>query len=280
MKKAAVIGNPVTHSLSPALHGFWFNEYSVVAEYQAIQLDPAELDTFLDSIRAGEFLGANVTLPFKEDVFKKMDDLDSAAKATGAVNTIVAGTGGRLLGRNTDPEGFLENLKHEVPGFDPAKTRALVLGAGGAARAVVYGLISASVPKITVTGRSEKPVTALLNFFSTPNLTGASWSDKNRLAAESNLIINATPLGMEGVEDVALNLDETPKNTLVYDLVYTPRKTGLLRAAEKAGLKAIGGLGMLIFQAIPAFETWFGIRPEVDANTYAMLARRINHKDR
>ena len=279
MKKAAIIGNPVSHSLSPALHGFWCKKYSVVAEYRAIQLDPAKLDTFLDSIRAGEFLGANVTLPFKEDVFQKMDELDDAAKATGAVNTIVAGPKGHLLGRNTDPEGFLENLKRETPGFDPAKTRALVLGAGGAARAVVYALITANVPEITVTGRSEKSVTALLDFFSTPILTGASWSEKNRLTAESNLIINATPLGMAGVEDVALNFDETPKNALVYDLVYTPRETGLLRSAEKAGLKVIGGLGMLIFQAIPAFEAWFGIRPKVDANIYAMLARRINHKD-
>lgn len=280
MKKAAVIGNPVSHSLSPALHGYWCKKYNVLAEYQAIQLDLAELDTFLNRIRAGEFIGANVTIPFKEDVFQRMDELDNTAKATGAVNTIVAGPGGRLQGRNTDPEGFLENLKSEAPGFEPAKTRALVLGAGGAARAAVYALFTAGVPEITVIGRSEKSVTALLNFFSTPILNGASWSDKNRLAAESNLIINATPLGMAGVEDVDLNFDETPKNTLVYDLVYTPRKTGFLRVAEKAGLKAFGGLGMLIFQAIPAFEAWFGVRPEVDANIYAMLDKHINHRDR
>lgn len=279
MKKAAVIGNPVSHSLSPYLHNHWCKIYNIQAAYKAIQLEAIELDMFLDRIRGGEYVGASVTLPLKKEVLLKMDGLDDAAKATGAVNTIVAMEGGKLFGRNTDPQGFSDNLRHSVPEFDATETTALVLGTGGAARAVIYALLKMGISGITVIGRTKTAVEAILDFFSNPALKGAPWYGKDQLTRNINLIVNATPLGLPGFGALELDFARMAKDVLVYDLVYTPLETGFLKSAKAAELKTIGGLGMLIYQAIPAFEAWFGVRPHVDRDLYAKLERKLSKKD-
>ena len=272
MIKAALIGNPVGHSLSPRLHNFWCEKHDISGSYEAISLDEKDLDSFLERLRCGEFVGANVTVPHKQNIFAKMDLLDNVAKKTGAVNIIVTKARGVLEGRNSDPEGFVENLLFEAPDFNFQNTPAVVLGAGGAARACIYGLLEKGARDIVVVGRSENKLTQLTDFYASPFLRGASMESINPYLAKAGLLVNATPVA-PGVDFSAL-----PTDAVVYDLVYTPPETKFLAGAKKHGLKTVGGLGMLIRQAVPAFETWFGVRPAFSDEIYNVLKAHKNRR--
>jgi len=274
MIKAALIGNPVCHSLSPRLHNFWCEKYGISGRYEAINLEEKDLDSFLGRIRSGEFAGANVTAPFKEKLLEKMDHLEKAVEKTGAINTIILRKDGTLEGRNSDPAGFMENLMFRAPGVDIQNSKIMVLGTGGAARACIFALLERGAREIIVAGRTENHLNRMINFFSSPTLRGIPWNGINTSTGGISLLVNATSLDLLGKGALWFDFNTLVQDTIVYDLVYTPPETEFLKAARKAGLKTIDGLGMLIHQAIPAFEAWFGIRPDYDDEIYGMLAQR------
>ena len=274
MIKAALIGNPVCHSLSPRLHTFWCEKYRISGSYEAISLEEKDLDSFLGRIRSGEFVGANVTAPFKEKLLEKMDCLEKAAKKTGAINTIILRKDGTLGGRNSDPAGFMENLMSKAPGLDIQNIKIMILGTGGAARACIFALLDKGVREIIVAGRTESHLKGLINFFSNPILRDISWEGINTSGKGVSLLVNATSVGLLGKEALQFDFSTLAQDAIVYDLVYNPPETEFLKAARKAGLKTIDGLGMLIYQAIPAFEAWFGVRPDYDNKIYDMLKQR------
>jgi len=273
MKKAALIGNPVSHSLSPVLHNFWCKKNRVIACYEAIELKSGALDDFLERIRRNEFVGANVTTPYKEAMFKKMDRLAECAAKTGAVNTIVRTGDGKLEGRNSDPEGFICNLDQCAPDIDYTNITAMVLGTGGAARACIFALLERGA-NVIIAGRSPDHLQGILDFFSSPRLSGIPWAEIKAFTEGASLLVNATSLGMQGNEPLGFDFEKTADETIVYDLVYRGEETTFLKSANLAGLKTINGLGMLIFQAIPSFEAWFGKRPAYSREIYDMLAAK------
>lgn len=274
MIKAALIGNPVCHSLSPRLHNFWCEKHRISGSYEAINLEEKDLDSFLGRIRSGEFVGANVTAPFKEKLLEKMDCLEKAAEKTGAINTIISRKDGTLEGRNSDPAGFMENLISRAPSLDIQNIKTMILGTGGAARACIFALLDKGVREIIVAGRNEGHLKGLINFFSNPILRDISWEGINTSGKGVSLLVNATTVGLLGKEALQFDFSTLAQDTIVYDLVYNPPETEFLKAARKAGLKTIDGLGMLIYQAIPAFEAWFGVRPDYDNKIYDMLKQR------
>ena len=277
MKKAAVIGNPVTLSLSPVIFNYWFEALGIDATYETLKLEENDLDGLLGRLRSGEFIGCNVTIPFKEKIFRKMDVLDNAAKGTGAVNMVFTRNGKRLEGRNTDCTGFLENLVHHAPDWGKEVSTALVLGAGGAARAVVFALLQKG-KNVLVAGRDQHKLNAFATFFESNRIQTLSWDEKEKMLSRVGMIVNTTPLGMVGNGDVELDFSAAPKAAFAYDLVYAPGETGFLRHAQAAGLKTIGGLGMLVHQAVPAFEAWFKEQPPVDENLYAILESELKNR--
>ncbi|MCH8171997.1 MAG: shikimate dehydrogenase [Proteobacteria bacterium] len=274
MIKAALIGNPVCHSLSPRLHNFWCEKYRISGNYEAISLEEKDLDSFLGRIRSGEFVGANVTAPFKEKLLEKMDCLEKAAEKTGAINTIISRKDGTLEGRNSDPSGFMENLMSRAPRLNIQNITTMVLGTGGAARACIFALLDKGAGKIIVAGRTESHLRGLMNFFSNSILRDISWSGINTSGKGVSLLVNATSSDLSGAGALQFDFSTLAQDSIVYDLVYNPPETEFLKAARKTGLKTIDGLGMLIYQAIPAFEAWFGVRPDYDNKIYDMLKQR------
>lgn len=262
MRKTAVIGYPVSHSLSPRLHGLWLRKYRIEGEYTAIEVTPNNLPEFLRDLSAQGFCGINVTVPHKEAVVKFLDEIDNTAQAIGAVNTITV-CDGKLEGTNTDAYGFIENLRQN--GFPAAKNKAVVLGAGGAARAVVKALTDEKFVKIILVNRTAAKAEAIAK--NNPGVEVAGWENREKTLSGADLLINTTTLGMQGKEPLTLDLSILPRQAVVNDLVYTPLITPLLTDAKACGNKTVDGLGMLIYQAVPAFEKWFGVRPTMDAET-------------
>ncbi len=258
---AGVIGWPVTHSRSPRLHGYWLRELGIDGAYIPLAVPPDRLDAALKGLPALGFRGANVTVPHKTAALAACDSLDRAARAIGAVNTIVVGADGTLAGSNTDAMGFLANLNQES-GFVPTGKRAAVLGAGGAARAVAWALADAGAGAVTVVNRTLSRAEALAAEFGGP-LVARPWPALAEVLATADLLVNATSLGMQGAAPLEVDLSPLGANTVVNDIVYSPLETDLLRQARGRGLAAVDGLGMLLHQAAPGFERWFGTRPAV-----------------
>ncbi len=258
--RAFVIGHPIGHSRSPLIHRYWLDHHGIDASYEAIDVPPEELAAFLDRVRDGEFAGGNVTVPHKQAALAACDRLDDTARQVGAVNTIVR-EAHALLGRNTDLDGFLGNLDAEAPGWDRAD-EALVLGAGGAARAVVAGLAQRGFARIHLINRTPSRAAALAAGREEIVFAGPL-EDFSERARSSKLLVNTTTIGMHGTGFDDLPLSALPADAVVVDLVYVPLLTPLLAAARQRGLKTVDGLGMLLHQAVPAFEAWFGVRPEV-----------------
>ncbi|MBV2142033.1 shikimate dehydrogenase [Falsochrobactrum sp. TDYN1] len=262
-KKAFVTGFPIKHSRSPLIHGFWLNEYGIEGSYEAIEVKPEDFTSFAGSFRDEGFAGGNVTLPHKEAAFAAAQSRDAAATAIGAVNTLWF-ENGRLCGGNTDAYGFAANLDASTPGWDNADT-ALVLGAGGAGRAIVHALQTRGFLRIAIVNRTLSRAEELAAHFGA-GVSAHGWTDAPRLVRDAGLIVNTTSLGMSGhgeAEDFPLDLNAAQKTTVTTDIVYVPLKTPFLAKAEKAGLKTVDGLGMLLHQAVPGFERWFGTRPQV-----------------
>ncbi len=256
MARAGVIGWPVAHSLSPIIHQHWLDHYAIAGRYDKYEVPPQELASFLKTQRQ-EMCGFNVTLPHKETIMPLLDEIDETARAIGAVNTVVCREE-KLTGTNTDATGFIAALRQAVP--DVRRGKALVLGAGGAARAAVYALRQAGFADIYVANRSPEKAKCL-----TAALGGhaINWQMLEAHLPEVDLLVNTTSLGMQGQPPLVISLAALAPHAVVYDIVYKPKETELLKQARAGGHRIVGGMGMLLHQAAPAFELFFGVRPEV-----------------
>lgn len=258
-KLAGVIGWPIGHSRSPRLHGHWLDRYGIDGAYLPLAVAPGRLAAAVEGLTALGFRGANVTIPHKEEALSLCSRLTAQAKAIGAANTLVVEEDG-LLGDNSDGFGFIENLK-EAAGWTPAGKRCLVLGAGGASRAVLWSLIDGGASEVVLTNRTFARAQGLAEEFKTEV---SPWEDRARVLKGMDLVVNTTSLGMQGQAALDLALERLPERALVTDLVYTPLQTPLLAAAAARGNRTVDGLGMLLHQARPGFAAWFGVEAEVD----------------
>ncbi|MFD2265332.1 shikimate dehydrogenase [Lacibacterium aquatile] len=257
---AGVMGWPISHSRSPILHGFWLAEHKIDGAYIPLPVRPDDFAAALKGLAALGFAGANVTVPHKEAAFALVDQRDEAATKIGAVNTIVVLPDGRLEGRNTDAYGFIANLQHNAPQWRADAGPAVVLGAGGAARAVVHALLKAGAPEVRIVNRSLDKAEALAR---TIGGSAHSWDELPNLLTDAGLLVNTTSLGMNGYPPLEVDLAPLPSHALVSDIVYAPLVTKLLSDAKARGLATVDGIGMLLWQAQPAFEAFFGVRPTV-----------------
>lgn len=264
-KLAAVIGWPITHSKSPKLHGHWLARYGINGQYVPLGVAPEDFAATLALLPRIGFAGANVTLPHKEAALALADQASARAQRIGAANTLRFDADG-IFADNTDGYGFLANLRAGILSWGAgwATDRpALVLGAGGASRAVIDALIEAGVPQIRLVNRTIARAEALAAAMG-PKVTVVPWENRDAALAECGLLVNATQLGMEGQSPLSLSLEHAAPDLVVNDLVYAPLETALLAAARAQGLATVDGLGMLLHQAAPGFEAWFGRAPEVD----------------
>jgi shikimate dehydrogenase len=268
---ACVIGWPVEHSRSPLIHNYWLKACRVAGEYRREAVAPDQLHGFLQSLAARGYVGANLIFPHKEAALA-WSEPDDRARAVGAANTLWLD--GVLRATNTDVPGFLDNLDACVAGWDDNGGTAVVLGAGGAARAVVYGLLERGMPRVVVINRTPRRAQALQEWFG-PRVCIAAWDERNRWLSEATLLVNATKLGMPGQPDLLLDLARLPAEAAVADLVYVPFITPLLRAAMARGLRTADGPGMLLRQAVPQFQLWFGEKPEITKELRSLLEQDL-----
>ena len=258
---AGVMGWPVAHSRSPRLHGYWLDKHGVDGAYLPLPVPPEAFGRALAALAVLGFRGVNVTVPHKEAALEACHEVDPSARRIGAVNTIVM-TEGRIHGSNSDGFGFLENLRERAPGWRADRGPAVVLGAGGASRAVVAALIGAGAPEIRLLNRTRARAEALAQHLGGP--VGISdWDRRGEALKTAALLVNTTSLGMSGQEALEIDLGALPPEALVNDLVYAPLETSLLASARARGNPVADGLGMLLHQARPGFAAWFGIEPEV-----------------
>ena len=258
--RAFVIGHPVAHSRSPRLHHFWLRDYGLAGRYEKIDVAPDDLPAFVAGLRAAGFAGGNVTVPHKTAIMALVDEVDAAARAIGAVNTLWF-DGARLTGGNTDAIGFVASLDDEAPDWDRGGRHAVVLGAGGAARAVVHGLLGRGF-EVSIANRTKEAAEAIAARHDR-DVRAFGWDDIPRLLIGADLLVNTTSLGMVGKPPLVVDLGPLPPAAIVADLVYVPLETALLRTARQRGHRAIGGLGMLLHQGAPGFARWFGRTPVV-----------------
>lgn len=264
---AGVIGWPVAHSRSPLLHAHWIAEHGLRGAYVPLAVAPGRLDAALRGLPALGFAGCNVTIPHKVDTLRLVDHVEPLARRIGAVNTVVVSPDGALEGRNTDAFGFVHSLREAQPGWRADTGPAVVLGAGGAARAIVAGLIDAGACEIRLLNRTLERAQELADALR-PSAGGCTlqvqpWAARHPALDGAALLVNTTSQGMHGQEPLDLQLDDLPPTAVVCDAVYVPLETPLLAAARARGNPVVDGLGMLLHQARPAFEAWFGVRPQV-----------------
>ncbi|MER9564011.1 shikimate dehydrogenase [Mesorhizobium sp. M0571] len=271
-KKAFVTGHPIAHSRSPKIHGYWLAKYGIDGSYQAIDVAPEAFAEFLQTLQAGGFRGGNVTIPHKEAAFALAARRDDDAEQIGAVNTLWL-EDGELWGGNTDAYGFAANLDEYAPGW-AANGPAVVLGAGGAARAVVHALKQRGVSDIRIANRTLARAQGLRRRF-VAGVSAHNIAATGELLKDAGLLVNTTALGMHGNEGLPGDPGKLPDRAIVTDIVYVPLETPLLAAAKARGLKTVDGLGMLLHQAVPGFERWFGTRPQVTAELRQMIIADI-----
>ncbi|MCZ8078150.1 MAG: shikimate dehydrogenase [Fuscovulum sp.] len=267
---AAVIGSPIAHSRSPALHGYWLKRYGIKGFYIPMDVAQADLATVLRTLPKMGFVGANVTIPHKEAILQIADVISDRAALIGAANTLIFRKDGKIQADNTDGAGFIANLRQNAPHWVPSSGPAAVFGAGGAARAVIAALIEVGVPEIRLANRTRARADALRSDFGA-KVHVQEWVQADAMIDGAATVVNTTSLGMTGKPDLVLPLGSLSPQALVTDLVYTPLKTQFLIEAEERGATVVDGLGMLLHQAAPGFERWFGQRPEVDEATRAAV---------
>ena len=267
VRAACIIGWPVEHSRSPLIHNYWLKTYGIAGEYRREAVPPDEFEAFVQSLAARDYVGANVTVPHKEKALA-FSLPDEQARAVGAANTLWI-AGGFLHATNTDVEGFLNNLDACAPQWDCGLGNAVVLGAGGAAHAVVYALLTRRIERITVVNRTPDRAEVLRQRF-LERLQVAPWEQLNDLLGDAALFVNTTTLGMAGQPELGADIGRLPSHAIVADLVYVPLVTPLIKAAKAKGLRTADGLGMLLHQAVRGFELWFGKKPEVTAELRAL----------
>lgn len=270
---AGVLGWPVSHSRSPRLHGFWLDAYGIDGAYVPLAVPPDRFEQALRALPALGFRGANVTVPHKETALALADHADDHARRIGAANTIVVGDDGALHASNTDGFGFVEHLRATAPSWTPNEP-ALVLGAGGASRAVIVALLDAGVPEVRLANRTAARAEALADELAGP-ITSLPWESRGDAAAGCGLAVNTTTLGMAGQPSLDMSLDDLGDAAVVYDLVYAPLETPLLADARHKGLTTVDGLGMLLHQARPGFAAWFDHEPEVTDDLYRFVAEGL-----
>jgi len=268
LRAACVIGWPVEHSRSPLIHNYWLKHYGIAGEYRRELVPREELAAFLGSLAARGYVGANVTVPHKEAALA-LSKPDERAHAVGAVNTLWF-DGGVLRSTNTDVEGFLDNLDACAPHWDRGTGKAVVLGAGGAARAVIYGLLTRGVGQIVVVNRTPSRSEMLRQAFG-GSVRVAQWDEAGGNLTDAALLVNTTTLGMKGQPGLSIDLAPLPGHAIVADLVYVPVSTPLLAAAKARGLRTADGLGMLLHQAVRGFALWFGTEPDVNPPLRALV---------
>jgi shikimate dehydrogenase len=275
---AGIMGWPVAHSRSPVLHGFWLDEAGIDGAYVPLPVKPDRIAEALHALPVLGFRGCNLTIPHKQSALAVVDRVDPQARRIGAVNTVIVAPDGSLEALNTDVFGFRENLREAVPGWDPAAGPAVLLGAGGSARAVVAALIEAGVPEIRIVNRTLGRAEDLARDLATPTarITVHSWNEAGDVQHDAGLLVNTTSLGMTGEPPLVIDLARLPRPAPVVDIVYVPLETGLLAAARKLGHPVVDGLGMLLHQGRPGFEAWFGaavrVTPRLRAAVMATLA--------
>jgi shikimate dehydrogenase len=274
MKRACVIGWPVAHSRSPLLHGYWLRHYGIAGEYTKEAVPPEEIDIFLKRLAARGYAGANVTLPHKAAALAAADVVEDAARAVGAANTLWFDADGRLHATNTDSFGFMTHLAKEAPDWNAARRPVVVLGAGGAAKAIVHGLLEAGAGKILLTNRTREHAESIAAA-SGPEVVVVPWDDRDTALAGCGLLVNTTSLGLMGKPKLTIDLTALPRDAVVADIVYNPLETELLAAARERGNPCVDGLGMLLYQAVPGFERWFGVRPEVTDELRALIVASL-----
>jgi len=268
IRAACIIGWPVKHSRSPLIHNYWIKLHGLAAAYRREEIPPETFTEFVTHLAVHGYVGANVTLPHKEAALN-LSEPDDRALAVGAANTLWLDDG-HLRSTNTDVEGFTANLDAAVPGWDGALEEAVVLGAGGSARAVVYGLIERRCGRIHVVNRTPERAEVLRARFGS-SIQPAHWSALPHLLSRAGLLVNTTSLGMTGQPPLEIDLAPLHKDAVVTDLVYAPLETALLKAACGRGLATADGLGMLLHQAVRGFQLWFGVRPEVTVELRALV---------
>ncbi|MGB6086242.1 shikimate dehydrogenase [Parvibaculum sp.] len=265
-RRVCVMGWPVAHSRSPMIHNHWIAEHAIPdARYELLAVKPEDAAETIRNLHRLDFIGANVTVPHKETAFATLEKHDAIARRLKAVNTIVTLEDGTLEGRNTDGYGFIANLKQGAPDWRAAEGPAVMLGAGGAARAIAAALEDEGAPEIRIVNRTTERAEALIRDLGLSNAKVFADSEAQKALEGAALLVNTTTLGMKGESDVTLDLASLPRDAVVTDIVYTPLETGLLRRAREAGHETVDGLGMLLHQAVPGFEAWFGVRPHVTA---------------
>lgn len=273
MKRACVIGWPIAHSRSPLIHQFWLKKYGIEGSYTKEAVRPEELKSFLGSLKERGFEGCNVTVPHKEAAFSIAGIRSSSAIAVGAANTIWL-EGDALACANTDSYGFMANLDQSAPQWRTSPGPIMILGAGGSARAVVHGFLEAGRDDIRIYNRTIERAQETARHFGA-RVAAWPWDTRNDHTAEVSVIVNTTTLGMNGSGDVGIDFSVARKDMVVADIVYVPLETPLLVAARAHGLAGVDGLGMLLHQAVPGFEKWFGVRPEVTPELYNLIAENI-----
>jgi len=263
---AGVIGSPIAHSKSPRLHRHWLAKYGIAGDYVPLHVEKDDLREVLRALPKMGFAGANVTIPHKVAVLDIADQVSDRATLIGAANTLIFHEDGKIIADNTDGYGFLANLKQGAPNLRPDLGPAAVLGAGGAARAVIVTLLDAGVPEILLANRTRTKADILRSEFGS-RVRVFEWVQAGNMIEAATTVVNTTSLGMVGSPELRVPLDGLQPRTVVTDLVYNPLRTHLLDEAEKAGCTVVDGLGMLLHQGVPGFERWFGVRPEVDQAT-------------
>lgn len=269
---AGVIGSPIAHSRSPRLFDHWLRKYGLSGHYIPMDIASDKLEQTLRTLPDLGFVGLNVTIPHKEKVMEIADVVSDRATLIGAANTLIFRKDGSIHADNTDGYGFIENLRQNAPDWQPAAGPAVVFGAGGAARAIIASLLDVGVPEIRLTNRTRIRAETLQNAFGN-RVQVYDWVKAGNLVEGAATVVNTTSLGMTGKKDFRVPLDALAPGMLVTDLVYTPLQTRLLKEAEEKGCQVVDGLGMLLHQAVPGFERWFGTRPEVDETTRAAILK-------
>lgn len=273
MKKACVIGWPIAHSRSPLVHGYWLKKYGIDGSYTKEAVPPEDLEMFVRSLAGNGFSGCNVTVPHKEAAFAIAAVKDPSADAAGAANTLWLDRG-KLHAANTDTYGFMAHLALTAPAWKAGDGPVAILGAGGAARAIVYGFLQAGCNDVRVFNRSRDRADGLAKEFG-PRVTAHAWANRERQSRDSAVLVNTTTLGMKGAGNPGIDFAGFNPRTIVADIVYVPLETAFLAAARAHSLKTVDGLGMLLHQAVPGFEKWFGVRPDVTRELYGLIAAGI-----
>jgi shikimate dehydrogenase len=272
-RRVAVIGWPVDHSRSPLIHNYWLAHYGIPGRYERLAVAPEDFASFIGRFADHGLIGCNVTVPHKEQAARLVHIVDPETRKIGSVNTLWM-EDGKLLATSTDGYGFLQSLRSAAPDFAPHRQTVMILGAGGAARPIAAALQSAGVRRIRLANRTAERAAALAGDFGS-GIDPISWADIPAKLASTTLLVNATSLGMTGGEPLAIDLAPLPSGAIVADIVYVPLETDLLRQARARGLRCVDGLGMLLHQAVPGFERWFGHRPEVTPELRALIVRDL-----